>query len=154
MEPTIAYLSTYPPRRCGIATFTHDLRQAVGAGGWVFALGPTDAFDPLPQFDPPEVRSFITDHEPSGYRRAAAAIEGSGANVLSLQHEFGIYGGPDGANVLELVRRLETPIVSTLHTVLREATESQDADPDRARSAVDGLGRHVEERGGPARRPL
>ena len=125
MDPRIAYLSTYAPRRCGIASFTHDLRHAVGVGGWVFALGSNDAATALPAVDPPEVRAVLSDHEPAGYRRAAAAIDGIGADVLSLQHEYGIFGGPDGIYLLDLVERLDTAIVSTFHTVLRQPSDPQ-----------------------------
>ncbi len=134
MEPRIAYLSSYPPRRCGIATFTHDLRTAVGGGGWVFALGPTEgSLDPT-GIDPPEVRALILDHEPIDYRRAAVAIAASGTDVLSLQHEYGIFGGPDGLHVLDLVARLELPVVTTFHTILRRPSEGQ-------RRAIHELGR-------------
>lgn len=124
MDPRIAYLATYPPRRCGIATFTRDLRAAVGAGGHVFALGPSDGQGAVARMDPPEVRAIL-DHEPADYRRAAMAIDGSGAEVLSLQHEYGIYGGPDGLHLLELVDRLATPIVTTFHTILSDPTDRQ-----------------------------
>ncbi|HSS35645.1 MAG TPA: glycosyltransferase family 4 protein, partial [Patescibacteria group bacterium] len=126
MDPSIAYLSTYPPRRCGIASFTQDLRAAVGLGGAVFALGPTDD-DQLtrPPVDPPEVRAVLSGHTPADYRRASAAIEGSGAEVVSLQHEYGIYGGPDGSHVLELTSRLDLPVVATFHTVLSRPTDRQ-----------------------------
>ena len=134
MEPRIAYLSTYPPRRCGIAAFTHDLRTAVGGGGWVFALGPTDGgIEPM-AMDPPEVRALILEHEPIDYRRAAVAIAASGTEVLSLQHEFGIFGGPDGLHVLDLVTRLELPIVTTFHTIVRRPSGGQ-------RRAIEELGR-------------
>ena len=62
---------------------------------------------------------------PADYRRAAAWLDGSGSQVVSIQHEYGIWGGPDGAHVLDLVRTLRTPSVATLHTVLRHPTPSQ-----------------------------
>ena len=125
MSRSIVYLSTYPPRRCGIATFTHDLRAAVG-GGRVYALGPTDGGPPeIGHTDPPEVMAFLLGHDAAHYRHAAIAIDGLDTGVVSLQHEYGIYGGPDGANVLAFADRLRTPLVTTLHTVLPEPGERQ-----------------------------
>ncbi len=128
MDRHIVYLATYPPRRCGIAAFTQDLRAAVGGDGRVLALGPTDGTRPdRTGLEPPEVVAFLDDHGPADYRRAAVAIDGLGADVVSLQHEFGIYGGADGEHVLELADRLRTPIVPTLHTVLARPSERQRA---------------------------
>lgn len=136
MDPRIAYLSTYPPRRCGIATFTRNLRTAVGVGGAVFALGRSDDGVAATHLEPPEIRATIRDHDVADYRSAAVAIDGSGADVLSLQHEYGIYGGPDGLHVLELVERLRTPIVATFHTVLSAPSGAQ-------RHAIHEIGRRA-----------
>jgi glycosyltransferase involved in cell wall biosynthesis len=137
MSRSIFYLSTYPPRRCGIATFTRDLRAAVG-GGRVYALGPTDGGPPeIGHTDPPEVMAFLLGHDAAHYRHAAIAIDGLDTGVVSLQHEYGIYGGPDGANVLAFTDRLRTPLVTTLHTVLPEPGERQ-------RAIVRELGRRSE----------
>lgn len=134
MSRQIVYLSTYPPRRCGIAAFTADLRSAVGAGR-VYALGPLDGHAPeRGLIDPPEVMAFLHRHGAADYRNAATAIDGMGASVVSLQHEFGIFGGPDGANVLAFADRLRTPLVTTLHTIVPEPTTGQ-------RQIVHGLGR-------------
>jgi glycosyltransferase involved in cell wall biosynthesis len=127
VDPRIAYLATYPPRRCGIASFTQDLRTAVGTGGAVFALGPLEGDLDGPAPIAPEVRAVLRDHEPSDYRRFAVAIDGSGGDVVSIQHEYGIYGGPDGLNLLHLVDRLEAPLVTTFHTVLTNPTDRQRA---------------------------
>ena len=124
MSSNVVYLSTYPPRRCGIATFTRDLRSAVG-GGRVYAVGPRVGAADAGQADPPEVMASLLGHDPSDYRRAAIAIDGVSADAVLLQHEFGIYGGPDGANVLGLAERLLTPLVTTLHTVLSDPSERQ-----------------------------
>jgi glycosyltransferase involved in cell wall biosynthesis len=125
MSRPIIFLSTYPPRRCGIATFTQDLRSAVGSGR-VYALGPLDGGPPeTGPFDPPEVMAFLLNHDQAAYRHAAIAIDGLDPAAVSLQHEFGIYGGPDGANVLAFAERLRAPLVTTLHTVLSEPTSRQ-----------------------------
>src|SRR5262249_12854855 len=121
LEPRIVYLATYPPRRCGIASFTHDLRAAVGGDGRVFALDPADGSAPEHAgIEPPEVMAFLGGHTPADYRRAAIAIDGAGADIVSLQHEYGIYGGPDGEHVLAFADRLQAPIVPTLHTILTQ----------------------------------
>ena len=124
MSSNVVYLSTYPPRRCGIATFTRDLRSAIG-GGKVYAVGPTAGEREARQIDSPEVIASLLGHDPSDFRRAAIAIDGLGANAVLLQHEYGIYGGPDGANVLVLAERLATPLVTTLHTVLAQPSARQ-----------------------------
>jgi len=122
----VAFIGTYPPRQCGIATFTHDLRQAVvahgGSGaGPVVAVGrPADA-----AAYPAEVVFEITGPDPTGYERAAEFLNRSGAEVVSLQHEFGIFGGSAGGHILALLRGLKLPVVTTLHTVLRDPAPEQ-----------------------------
>ena len=154
MSRPIVFLSTYPPRRCGIATFTHDLRSAVGSGR-VYALGPLDGGPPeTGPFDPPEVMAFLLGHDAAAYRHAAIAIDGLDPAAVSLQHEFGIYGGPDGANVLAFADRLRAPLVTTLHTVLPEPTGPAAGRHPRAGSAVGGPGRDVRDRRRPARPTL
>jgi len=118
----IATIGTYLPRRCGIAAFTTDLSNAldaeIGGQGEVFAL----AMDDIPQGYryPDRVRFQIKANYQPDYRVASDFIAGSQANVLVLQHEYGIYGGPAGSHVLRLLRELRIPILTTLHTVLTE----------------------------------
>ena len=122
----IAFLGTYPPRQCGIATFTHDLRTAAVAhcGG---TPCPVIALNDLPSAYayPPEVACEIAEREPASYARAAEFPNRSGADLLCVQHEFGIFGGVAGAHVLELLRAVKIPIVTTLHTVLRSPGPEQ-----------------------------
>jgi len=122
----IAFLGTYPPRQCGIATFTHDLRTAAVAhcGG---TPCPVIALNDLPSAYayPPEVACEIAEREPASYTRAAEFLNRSGADLLCVQHEFGIFGGVAGAHVLELLRAVKIPIVTTLHTVLRSPGPEQ-----------------------------
>ena len=115
-----AFVATYPPRRCGIATFTHDLASVVG-GGEVVVLDPPDHRGPYP----PEVHHRIRRDEPSDYARAANTLRHCRIDVVSVQHEFGIWGGDDGAAVLDFVGALDAPSVVTLHTVLRHPTRNQ-----------------------------
>jgi glycosyltransferase involved in cell wall biosynthesis len=121
----IAFVGTYPPRRCGIATYTRDLRDAVTA-----TLGDAECLVvPLVDSDagghPPEVRFTIREDSLPAYRRAAEYLNLRNVDVVSLQHEYGIFGGPAGAHVLALVRGLRMPIHTTLHTVLAEPTMEQ-----------------------------
>ncbi len=118
--PRTAFVSTYPPRRCGIAAFTSDLRRAVG-GGEVVALHRPDE----PALYPAEVRHRIRHDDRGDYSRAAALLDDSDVEVVSVQHEFGIWGGEAGSFVLDLVRALRKPYVVTLHTVLRHPSPLQ-----------------------------
>ncbi len=115
-----AYVSTYAPVRCGIATFTGELAAAVGHRE-VVALHPADG----PSSYPREVRDWIRRDVRADYGRAAQALDRRGPAVVSLQHEYGIWGGHDGAFVLDFVRAVRTPVVATLHTVLERPTVSQ-----------------------------
>ena len=114
----IAFVGDYPPRKCGIATFTHDLSTAVAniAGTECFIV-PVDDIDGGYEY-PPVVRFQITEQDRDSYRRAADFLNFSNVDVVSLQHEFGIYGGPGGAHILAFLRDLRIPVVTTLHTVL------------------------------------
>ncbi len=120
MSLQIAFVATYPPRRCGIATFTRDLARAVG-GGRIVAIRETSE----PGIAPLEVVLKIKRDDRADYVRAAREVNGSDLDVVSLQHEYGIFGGPDGAHVLDFVDALEVPVAATLHTVLRRPTRSQ-----------------------------
>jgi glycosyltransferase involved in cell wall biosynthesis len=115
----IAFVGTYPPRQCGIATYTHDLRAAVAArlpDAECLMLPVVGADADLGGGD--EVRFTIRDDGPAAYRRAAEYLNLLNADVVSLQHEYGIFGGPAGSHVLSLLRSLRMPVHTTLHTVL------------------------------------
>jgi glycosyltransferase involved in cell wall biosynthesis len=114
-------VSTYPPRRCGIATFTHDLAGATGSRE-IIALHPPEQAAPYPI----EVHHRIRRDEPGDYTHAARALERC-VDVVSIQHEYGIWGGDDGAQVIDFVRALRRPAVATLHTVLQHPTFRQRA---------------------------
>jgi glycosyltransferase involved in cell wall biosynthesis len=115
-----AFVSTYPPQRCGIATFTSDLALAVGDRE-IVALQPPEK----PGFYPVEVSRRVARDVPADYLSAARWIDSRPFDVVSLQHEYGIWGGPDGAYVLDFIDALSTPVVATLHTVLQNPTPSQ-----------------------------
>ncbi|HXF06649.1 MAG TPA: glycosyltransferase [Blastocatellia bacterium] len=117
----VCLIGTYPPRQCGIATFTADLCQAlmqVDADVQASVIAITNP--PLMSEHPSEVVFEIRQHQLTDYRQAAEYINLSGAEVVCLQHEYGIFGGPAGRYILELLDCLRKPVVTTLHTVLRE----------------------------------
>jgi glycosyltransferase involved in cell wall biosynthesis len=113
-------VSTYAPRRCGIATFTQDLASAVGARE-IVALHPVDEPGPYPI----EVRHRIRRDVLADYHRVGRALDEGRVDVVSIQHEYGIWGGDDGSYVVDFARALRTPAVATLHTVLRHPTRAQ-----------------------------
>jgi glycosyltransferase involved in cell wall biosynthesis len=115
-----AFVSTYAPHRCGIATFTSDLAAASGPHQ-VVALHPEGG----PSAYGSPVKHRIRRDVRSDYTRVADALNASSVDVVSIQHEFGIWGGRDGAYVLDFIRSLRKPVVTTLHTVLHSPTPSQ-----------------------------
>ncbi len=124
----IAHIGNHLPRRCGIATFTHDLQAAVRSGRSNLESCVIAMTDPGSSYAyPEEVRFQIRDDIVADYIHAAAALNKSGFDVASLQHEYGIFGGDAGGHIVELLSRLEMPIVTTLHTVLAQPTPAQHA---------------------------
>jgi glycosyltransferase involved in cell wall biosynthesis len=122
----IAFLGDYLPRKCGIATFTSDVLSAVAAGhpqSQCFAVPVNDISDGYEY--PKEVRFEIEEQDLRSYLRAADFLNISNADVVCVQHEFGIFGGPSGSHLLPLLRELRMPIVTTLHTILREPNPEQ-----------------------------
>ena len=132
----IAFLGGFLPRLCGIATFTHDLCEAVAAaapGSQCFAGAVNDRIEGYDY--PPRVRLELDEKDLDSYRRAADFLNFDNAGVLCVQHEFGIYGGPAGSHLLALLKEVRMPVVTTLHTVLREPNAAQ-------RKVMEGLVRH------------
>jgi glycosyltransferase involved in cell wall biosynthesis len=124
----IAFVGTYGPRRCGIATFTADLAAAV-AGNDRRALPMVLAVtEPSGQYQyPSEVTFEIRQNVKADYARAAEFVNYSSVRLVSVQHEYGIFGGDDGGYILDLVRALRVPVVVTLHTVLKSPSPHQAA---------------------------
>src|SRR5690606_20920367 len=117
--PRVLFVGSYPPRRCGIATFTRDLAEGLaavsGRPSQVIAVhNPADALE----YPPEVVRTIRRDHI-EDYREAAAFVNRAPVDVVCLQHEFGLFGGEAGAHLFEFLRLLEKPVVATLHTVIR-----------------------------------
>ena len=126
---TIAMLGNHLPRQCGIATFTTDLSDAIEREMPeldCFVLAMNDVG--VQHAYPPRVRFEIPEGDVAAYRRAADFLNVSSADVVSVQHEYGIFGPKAGGHVLELLRDLRLPVVTTLHTIL--------AKPDQAQRAV------------------
>ena len=122
----VAFIGNYLPRRCGIATFTHDLHHAVSTARPDLETCVVAMTDAGRTYDyPPAVRFEIHDENIGEYVKAAEFLNGAGFDVVSLQHEYGIFGGEAGGNIIELLSRLEMPVVTTLHTVLAKPTASQ-----------------------------
>jgi glycosyltransferase involved in cell wall biosynthesis len=114
------------PRKCGIATFTSDLLQAVASRHpqrRCFAV-PVNDVEGCYRY-PEVVRFEIEEQDLSSYRRAAGFLNSSNADVVSVQHEFGIFGGPAGSHLLALLHALKAPVVTTLHTVLLQPNADQ-----------------------------
>jgi len=122
----IAFLGNYLPRECGIATFTTDLCTALTAEygeGRLFAI-PVNDPDSTYQY-PQQVRLELEQEDLSSYERAADFLNFNGNDLVCLQHEYGIYGGSAGSHILTLLRKLKMPLVTTLHTVLRDPSLEQ-----------------------------
>ncbi len=122
----VALIGNHLPRRCGIATFTHDLHRALATARPNLDTCVVAMTDPGRTYDyPPSVRFQIHDETIADYGQAAEFLNNVGFDVVSLQHEYGIFGGEAGGNIVELLSRLEMPIVTTLHTVLPQPTPTQ-----------------------------
>ena len=122
----VAIIGNYLPRRCGIATFTTDLCDALHAeyeATELLALPVNDTEEGYSY--PARIRFELSQDELASYRQAADFLNFSNIDLVCVQHEYGIFGGPAGAHILELLRRLQMPIVTTLHTVLREPNFDQ-----------------------------
>ena len=122
----IAIVGNYLPRKCGIATFTTDLCDAIHAEFQAIELLALPVNDTEEGYSyPARVRFELSEDKMASYRQAADFLNFSNIDLVCLQHEYGIFGGPAGANILELLRRLHMPVVTTLHTVLREPNLDQ-----------------------------
>lgn len=135
----IAFIGNYLPRQCGIATFTTDLCTAMAAefgGGRLFAI-PVNDPDSSYQY-PEQVRIELEQEDRSSYERAAEFLNFNGNDLVCMQHEYGIFGGIAGSHILALLRKLKMPLVTTLHTVLRDPDSNQ-------RAVLDEIG-HLSDR--------
>ncbi len=122
----VAFLGDYLPRKCGIATFTTDLRCSVAKEHPAIQCLVVPVNDRKNGYDyPAEVRFEIAEQDLPSYLRAADFLNITDVDVVCVQHEFGIYGGPAGSHLLALLRELRMPVVTTLHTILRDPNAEQ-----------------------------
>ena len=118
MHPRVLFVSSYPPRQCGIATFTEDVRGAydmlTGLTSDVIAMDEPDALRQYPDF----VTGSIRRDDAASYVAAARLANSSDADIVNIQHEYGLFGGERGDYLLEFMRAVHRPVVLTLHTTL------------------------------------
>jgi glycosyltransferase involved in cell wall biosynthesis len=128
----LAYIATYPPRECGIGTFTKNLFDSMlrndesrdnGHEGFVIAMNDNN----LTYEYPVEVKLTIRQERQEDYLQAVKFINLSGADLCVLEHEFGIFGGQSGVYILPLLHRLEVPLIVTLHTILKSPSYNEKA---------------------------
>lgn len=122
----ISFISSFVPRQCGIATFTNDLAESVKKNNSEYHINVT-ALNDIPEGYKysPEVKFEIKDKSVNDFNEAAYYLNLSDADIINIQHEFGLYGGDAGSNILQLIEKLNKPSVVTLHTVLENPTNEQ-----------------------------
>lgn len=124
----ISFISSYVPRRCGIATFTNDLATSISklssTGEYSVNIA---ALNDIPEGYkyPGEVKFELKDKNVDDFKEAAYYLNLSDSDVINIQHEFGLYGGEAGSNILYLMEKLNKPIVTTLHTILDKPSDEQ-----------------------------
>jgi glycosyltransferase involved in cell wall biosynthesis len=128
----LAFIGNHLPRQCGIATFTTDLSRSVAQAApnvksLIVAMNDPGQAHAYPE----QVRFEVAEDDIAAYRRAAQYLNSSGVEVVSLQHEYGIFGGKCGNHVLTLLRELRMPVVTTLHTILTSPSPMQRATLDQ-----------------------
>ncbi|MDQ1296668.1 MAG: hypothetical protein QG611_646, partial [Bacteroidota bacterium] len=128
----LAYIGTYPPRECGIGTFTRNLYKSMVINneivkdpieGFIVAMNDHDQTYNYPE----EVKFTIRQEHQRDYLSAVKFINLSGADLCILEHEFGIFGGQDGVYILSLLHRLEIPLIVTLHTIIKAPSYNEKA---------------------------
>lgn len=127
---SIGFVGTYPPTKCGIATFTASLAEAMASAGSVRRVGVVACVEcPGASTFPPGVVAELVSGSAASRASAAAALDRF--DVVVVQHEFGIFGGPDGDEIIDLVERLHVPVIVVIHTVPRQPTPGQRAVVER-----------------------
>ena len=128
----LAFIGTFPPRECGIGTFTNNLfnsmqcnseKRGNGYESYVIALNDNNLTYEYPEI----VKLTINQDLQADYLRAVKYINLSGADLCIIEHEFGIFGGQSGVYILPLIHRLEIPLVVTLHTILKNPSYNEKA---------------------------
>jgi len=122
----VAVIGNHLPRQCGIATFTTDLCDAIAAEYGAAQLSVIAVNDGQSSYSyPGRVRFEISEGDIASYRAAADYLNASNVDLVCLQHEYGIYGGKSGNYIMELLKHLKMPVITTLHTMLREPNLDQ-----------------------------
>lgn len=121
-QPQVAFISTYPPTACGLATFAQDLVIAVEKQGWRALVVSADHHEQLLPEDP-RVIYQVRREEIEDYIEAAEILNASSISAVCLQHEYGIFGGEMGTHLLYFMDALRVPVVTTLHTVVPQPTQ-------------------------------
>ncbi len=123
---SVAFIGSYSPRQCGIATFMTDLSKAIREQNPDLNCFIVPVNDTEEGYDyPAEVRFEIQEQNIDSYRTAADFLNINGVDLVCLQHEYGIYGGTAGSHILALLRELRMPVVTTFHTVLKDPDSYQ-----------------------------
>jgi len=140
LAPRTLFLGSFPPRECGIATFTKDVvtsfDMAFGMTSNVVAI---DEPGGESRSYAPSVIARLSQEDPASYRRAARAINAHPSELLDIQHEYGLFGGADGSWLLDLLQQVRKPVVVSLHTVLPEPKESHRSVARRLCERVDAV---------------
>ena len=122
----VVFVGSCVPRQCGIATFTADLCDAICSAHTDWDISQVAVTDVDSSYDyPPRTHFEIAERDVTSYRRAADFLNINNFSVVCLQHEYGLFGGPAGSLILSLLRELRMPVVTTLHSILREPTPPQ-----------------------------
>ena len=122
----IAFIGNYIPRQCGIATFTTDLSEAIATEFPDTTCIAMPVNDIEEGYDyPSRVRFELTEKDIESYRRASDFLNMNNVDIVCLQFEYGIFGGRAGSHIIALLRELRMPIVTTLHTILRDPNPEQ-----------------------------
>ena len=151
----IAFVGNYLPRQCGIATFTTDLCEAIAAehSDTTCIAVPVNDIEGGYAY-PSRVRFELTEKDLESYRRGADFLNINSVDLVCLQFEYGIFGGRAGSHILTLLRDLRMPIVTTLHTILREPDAQQRRVLTRSRRPVGPFGRDEQAQRGVLTRDL
>ena len=120
----LALIGNALPRKCGIATFTSHVADALRKRFPAMKLDHYAIDDGSGVEYSPDIRTIAAD-DPASYRQAASRIQDSGAEAVWLQHEYGIFGGKAGSDILELISHIDLPLIVTLHTVLEQPSDAQ-----------------------------
>ncbi|MFN3557489.1 MAG: glycosyltransferase family 4 protein [Bacteroidales bacterium] len=132
----VAIVGNYPPRKCGIATFTRDMNKGIAENGiQTEVVAINDGYEKYAY--PPEVTFEIEQNNIASYISAANYLNTNDFDAVILQHEFGIFGGADGRHIVQLLKRLRMPVYTTLHTILDTPTSGQ-------RKALEEISNHTE----------